>query len=354
MHILDSGHPAIRPEHFAGFFATGLVVLMLAGWSFPVKSGPEEALTRREVGLYLSRAVMMATGVVDLPPDLDRSRDADLSPMIASGYMGLFPDGTFRPNIPMRVGEVLSIWARLWRNTAGKTGNTGKSSSPVSDWRWDAGDLSLLAAVNADAAAGVASFSPDAPATHGFWRYLPLPTSDQSHCSPAPCETAGKADPQTTGRVVDAVTGKPIPGAVGTIDGKAFATDADGGFVIPDAESDSIRDVFVAVDGYRSLSLRWNRKLRPELKLSLKQFRAPLDIRVLTADGAPATGIRIALEESQAGLTDEDGMTRLRSVRPGYHHLCVDSPEREPASMLISVAENGGIQTVRLPASSSR
>ncbi len=153
------------------------------------------------------------------------------------------------------------------------------------------------------------------------------------------------------GLVVDAVTGKPLPGAVGTIDGKAFATDVHGRFALPDGPSDGIRDVFVAVNGYRSLSFRWNPELRPELKLSLKQFRAPVDIRVLTASGDPAPGISLALQDAPACVTDEDGIARLRSVRPGYHRLRVAAPAKDPATMLISVAENGGIHTVRLPAS---
>lgn len=348
MHIFDSGRRPIRLEHLACFFATGLVVLMISGWCFPGTPATSDMLTRREVGLHLSRAVMAAAGDVELPSDLDRNVDADLAPMIASGYMGLFPDGTFRPDAPVRVGELLSLWARIWRSTDGEP--HAPDSEPSQEWRWGAGDLSLLAGLNADAAARVSAFAPDAPATRELWQYLPLPAQNSSGF-PGPAE---HVDPAATGRVVDAITGTPIQGAVGTIDGKAFATDIEGRFVIPAAESDSIREVFVAVDGYRSLFLRWNRKLRPELKLTLKPFRAPLEIHVLTATGVPAKGVRVALEESPDEITDADGVARFRSVKPGYHRLSVNAPESETSSMLISVIESGGVQTVRLPASSAR
>lgn len=182
----------------------------------------------------------------------------------------------------------------------------------------------------------------------------PLARRDVGRQAPVaeiPDEAASSFDPRMMGLVVDAVTGKPLPGAVGTIDGKAFATDVHGCFALPGGPADAIRDVFVAVNGYRSLSFRWNPELRPELKLSLKQFRAPVDIRVLTASGTPAPGIALSLPDAPECLTDEDGMARLRSVRPGYHQLRVAGPAQAPETMLLSVAENGGVHTVRLPAS---
>jgi len=249
----------------------GMAVMLVAGWSCPITRIPFDILTRREVALHLSQAVKPLAGSAALPTDIGSESAAGLSPIIAAGYMGLYPDGSFRPDEPMRVGEVLSVWARVWRGSDGRrkhSGSAGISSSGVaSTWSWGGEDLSLLAGVDAAAAAGVAAFSPDDPATRGFWRYLPMP---EAGCAPVSAksedDTVRKSE-HALGRVIDAVTGMPVSGAVGTIDGKAFATDREGMFPIPETESGDVRDVFVAVDGYRSLSLRWNQKLRPGLKL---------------------------------------------------------------------------------------
>lgn len=359
MRILESARASFRQRLLAGIAAAGFAILMLAGWSFTDAPSQEDLLTRRDVGLHLARGFKQARCAAELPPDLNPALDADLGTMIASGYMGVFPDGTFRPDATMRIGEVLAVWARLWKARSGEStpsgGNAVSRAGVNHCWRWAAEHLSLLAEADTDAAEAVAALSPDTPASRAFWRYVPLPGARQAPTSVAGAapEPAKSCDLRTTGLVVDAVTGKPIPGAVGTIDGMAFSTDARGMFLIPGGASDRIRDVFVAVDGYRSLSIRWNPGLRPELKLSLKQFRAPLDIRVLTAKGEPVSGVSVSLPDMPGSLTDGDGMVRLRSVRPGYHHLRVAVPEMDAASMLISVAETGGVHTVRLPASSA-
>ncbi|MBP7633073.1 hypothetical protein KBA41_02805 [Candidatus Ozemobacteraceae bacterium] len=343
---------AIKSRLLAGFAVAGFAIMILAGWCFPDAPSPKDLLTRRDVGLYLARGFLQANRTVELPPDLDPALDADLAPMIASGYMGMFPDGTFRPDTVMRRGEVLAVWARLWndlnRENAPIPGNVLPAIGTDSRWRWAAEHLALLATADAEAAATVATLSPDTPASRNFWQYLPLPGVRQTVPGTL-TEPAPPFDPETMGLVIDAITGKPLPGAVGTIDGKAFSTDVHGRFVLPAGPADAIRDVFVAVNGYRSLSFRWNPELRPELKLSLKQFRAPVDIRVLKASGDPAPGISISLPDTPAYVTDDDGIARLRSVRPGYHQLRVAAPEKPPTTMLISVAESGGIHTLRLP-----
>ncbi|HNW36311.1 MAG TPA: carboxypeptidase-like regulatory domain-containing protein [Candidatus Ozemobacteraceae bacterium] len=335
----------------------GMAALMVAGWSSPVPHIPFDILTRREVAIHLSRAVKPLAGSASLPADIGSEAAVGLSPIIAAGYMGLYPDGSFRPDEPMRIGEVLSVWARVWRGSEGRrrpSGSAGISSSDRAPaWSWGAEDLSLLAGVDAVAAAGVAAFSPSEPATRGFWRYLPMPEAGCAPVSAKPGDELAQKPKPAFGRVIDAVTGKAVPGAVGTIDSRAFTTDREGMFPIPEAGTDDVRDVFVAVDGYRSLSLRWNRKLRPGLKLSLKPFRAPLEIRVLSAAGVPAAGVRIALDSSMRCETDTEGMAKIRAVKPGYYRLMVESPGSATASMLISVAESGGCHTVRLPASSA-
>ncbi|HOT28581.1 MAG TPA: hypothetical protein PLU72_10350 [Candidatus Ozemobacteraceae bacterium] len=355
MNIFDRAGATVRPRLFAGIAGAGIVILILAGWCSPDAAPRIDLLTRRDVGLHLARGFLQTGGAVALPPDLDAAADADIGPLIASGHMGVFPDGTFRPETTMRIGEVLAVWARLWkslhRENVAPAGSAPPSAGFDSRWRWAAEHLALLAEADAEAAAAVAASSPDAPASRDFWRYLPLPDGRRTAPPSTPDEPACPFDPRTTGLVIDAVTGRPLPGAVGTIDGKAFASDAHGRFRLPDGPTDAIRDVFVAVNGYRSLSFRWNPGLRPELKLSLKQFRAPVDVRVLTASGEPAPGISLSLPDAAACVTDDDGMARLRSIRPGYHRLRVAAPNKASTTMLISVAESGGVHTIRLPAS---
>jgi hypothetical protein len=268
--------------------------------------------------------------------------------------MGLYPDGSFRPAEPMRIGEVLSVWARIWKHAGcgrESSGCAGVNRPGVAaTWRWAGNELSLLARVDATAAAGVAALSPDEYATPGFWRFLPLPGSGCSAVSRG-TDAGGREEQVMPGRGVDAVSGTPIRGAVGTIDGIAFTTDENGEFPIAGPEKPGVRDVFVAVDGYRSLSLRWNPAVRSELKLALRPFRAPLEVRVVTAGGAPVTGAHVTLDRAGGAVTDKDGVARMRGLKPGYYRLHAALGDARPVSQLISVSEEGSRHTIRLPAS---
>ncbi|HOY66532.1 MAG TPA: carboxypeptidase-like regulatory domain-containing protein [Candidatus Ozemobacteraceae bacterium] len=341
-------------RRFAGFCLVGITALIAGGWCVPVDGPPVDVLTRRDVALHLGRALPAGAAAVSLPTGSDVGIESQISSVLAAGAMGLYPDGRFRPAEPMRVGEVLTVWARVWKRVsrgAGIAGCAGVNRPGVAAaWRWGGEELSLLARVDATAAAGVAALSPDEYATPGFWRFLPMPDAGCSAVSSG----AQNGTPDRAvmpGRVVDAVTGKPIRGAVGTIDGLPFSTDERGEFPVGMSENTGVRDVFVAVDGYRSLSLRWNPAVRSELKLSLRPFRAPLEVRVTTADGKPVTGAHITLEQAGGAVTGGDGVARMRGLKPGYYRLHAALADARPVSQLISVSEEGTRHTIRLPAS---
>lgn len=123
------------------------------------------------------------------------------------------------------------------------------------------------------------------------------------------------------GGVVDAVTGKPVKGAVILIASRQYIADDAGKFSFS-ASPDSVLDLTAYSEGYEALSLRHRAGYRSgPLALSLKPILVALSGRVVHSESGAPLGKVVVKAGVRATRTDSDGQFSFKGLKPGYHQL---------------------------------
>jgi uncharacterized GH25 family protein len=166
---------------------------------------------------------------------------------------------------------------------------------------------------------------------------------------------------QLSGRIVDAQTGKPIQGAIISVQGQTPArTDAGGIYVLPNLSQGNYR-IAIAKAGFveiaKTTTIRAGNTTREDF--SLKQERKPderidagnirvqpntpvrtgqLRGQILDAkSGRPLAGASILIANQQAATTNQDGMFAIANLQAGNYQLVVKRSGYADASGTISI-----------------
>ena len=130
------------------------------------------------------------------------------------------------------------------------------------------------------------------------------------------------------GRVVDARTGKPLPGARVSIGQQEALADAAGGFVLQQVKAGDLR-VAARAEGYEpgSAAARLEPGETLDLTLELEPIRlGALSGRIVDSQtGEPIAGALVTLD-GQTAETDANGVYRFTGLKPGPANLRVQYP----------------------------
>lgn len=344
-------------------------------------------LTRMELA-HGVMTILPGTGSVsdsdlsNLFTDIDTTRGKDLRPVLEKGLMQGFPDGSFRPENPVHWDEWLHTWARLIAVLRPEL-LIEPSSSFVA---WPQEELSLLAKAGIPLPEPVAQkrfssrvspaeFQTTLDATRQLLRIqMPGRAKGQAAAPEASDETPLERPtrPETDlqrqasikeslapadepaagfrlrGKLLDALTRKPVPEAQLIIDQKTITLSPEGEFHLDGLRRNQVVEVLITADGYQSISFKHRAGYKSFLQLLLKPYRASLRLNLVSAGtGEPVDGAEVALAGKEL-TSDWMGKVAFSGLNPGYQQVAISAPGFKPARTLIYVEEKASRRTIKL------
>ncbi len=345
----------------------------------------ESVVTRLEMAKAVSTLLSgPASGpdqdVTSLFSDLPASHGPELRKALERGLMQGYPDGSFRPDDPVRWAEWLQTWTKLLTVTRPDLSDTSTNSS------WPQDDLNVLqraefplpeavrqkrfaARVSSDEFQSILSETrrvlrialpeqsaqPAGPDTSAVTLDSPPPTSKTASTklradiaeSLAPAVEPAEGF-RLRGKLLDALTQKPVPDAQLIVDQKVVPVSPEGIFLIEGLRRQQIIEVFITADGYQSLSFKHRVGYKPFLQLLLKPYRASLHLRLVSAGtGEAVDGATVTLGDREVNA-DWTGKASITGLNPGYQKVLVSAPGFKQTSAVVFVEEKSSQRTIKM------
>lgn len=361
-----------RPGRKSGWKGRLLVVLLLSGlawvgwtiigtvaFAFGSLSGTGPAPLTRGMLVAAMDGALHDAGVERISGGDQR---AGFERLRSRGLIERFPDGEYHPERPVRRAELGFVWGRLVEVLAWHCGASGEN--PVVRFAARvAGETGRECATRADLDALRRATEPLFKG--GALRESPrlqlkeLVQSNRAGDEPDPVVATAKDErpctktspaPVLGGKVLDALTGKPIAEAVLSVAGKALRTGAEGRFSAEGIPAGELLEYLVTADGYRSLTVkrRLDTRKADGVVFRLNPQRAVLEGRVVSsADGKPLSGITGMIGE-RTFKTDGAGRFRIQGLKPGYVTLELTGKGYQKSRELVFIEEKSPARTLKL------
>ncbi|MDD2998496.1 MAG: carboxypeptidase-like regulatory domain-containing protein [Candidatus Riflebacteria bacterium] len=153
-------------------------------------------------------------------------------------------------------------------------------------------------------------------------------------------KTSASENSSHEGLILDAITGKPLKGAMVIIAARQYGTDKDGKFIF-EARPDSVLDLTAYSEGYEPITLRHRVGYRAGIMtLSLKPVLTVFSGRVMhSGSGRSLQDVVIRIGSNEV-RSDKDGSFVLKGIKPGYHQLSCFAADFMEAHEIIHIGKN--------------
>ncbi|MBF0406632.1 MAG: carboxypeptidase regulatory-like domain-containing protein [Candidatus Riflebacteria bacterium] len=153
------------------------------------------------------------------------------------------------------------------------------------------------------------------------------------------------------GRIIDAVTGKPIQNAVMLADGKIEKVTPAGDFVLTGNPRNKLLNLLVTADGYSGLELKHNfnsKKAKNFTEIRLNPlFSSFQGLLISSEDGKPVENGKIKIGDRLC-QTNKSGAFHIQKLRPGYYPVEFSGNGYKSKKELVFIEETGAKRTIRL------
>lgn len=291
-----------------------LLLILITGAGFIGFEAAEPHATRADLAIALNN-ILIKTGVAQTL--LSRESFVDMSEVelsrmrftLATRVMTGFPDGTFRPELPLRNLETRNYLRKLALLFSDETyPELRLQLNRILAWQ----DLSTSL-------------------LNGFHGNLvpyelvnPHGLTPRSFVDRIPDVLGLSSKISLKGHVVDAVSRLPVYCAHIVIADYLITTDSEGSFELElDSDQVETEELFVVAEGYRPLKLKRDWRINPHVELRLNPVQSELSVMVVSHDSS-IEDFEVIINKRKP-VRGKSGTANIGKLRPGFHRIKVRS-----------------------------
>lgn len=289
-----------------------LLLILIAGSGFTGFKVAEPHATRGDLAIAINN-ILIKTGLAQTLKSranfVDMS-EAELSRIrftLATRIMSGFPDGTFRPELPLRNLETRNYLRKLALLFSGEAHSELRLQLNRM-LAWQDLSTSLLNGFHGN----LVPYELVSP--HGL--------TPRSFVDRVPDILGLGSKVRLRGVIVDAVSHLPVDAAHMVVAGSLITTDHQGNFELEiDSAQLEKEELFVAAEGYRPLRLKRDWRINPHVELRLNPVRSDLSVMAISHDSV-VEDFEVIINKGKP-VRGELGVANIGKLRPGFHRIRV-------------------------------